>query len=270
MPKEKLAMRSPSSWQATAATLAQVIEHLVMREVIAQKRGPEERAYHGMRLENMHDAALGTDDRFVLTEWNRGAEEMFGWTADEALGQVVSDLVPPGYSREQLDQDLRELTETGRWRGERTWQAKDGSLILAEGLTVALRGSQGDTRGYLCITRDMRERTRAETQARERIGTVVESSTDGFYAMDLDWRLTYINGHAVQDASRLARTKFSRGDLLGRTLWEIRPGLVGSTMEERFRSAVRDQASVMFEYAYPGNGSSFDVHAYPRADGLSV
>jgi PAS domain S-box-containing protein len=140
---------------------------LVMNDVTEQKRAEGERTYHADLLEHMQDAVLATDDRFVLTAWNKGAEEMFGWTAQEAVGRPVYEVLPQDYSDEQQGEELLELTRTGRWRGERVWSAKDGTPVFAEGLTVAVRGEHDETIGYLCIMRDVAERDRAEEE-RER------------------------------------------------------------------------------------------------------
>src|ERR671915_496234 len=52
------------------------------QDITERKRAEEERTYHARLLENMQDAVRATDDQFTLTAWNKGAEQMFGWTAD--------------------------------------------------------------------------------------------------------------------------------------------------------------------------------------------
>ncbi|MEA2159011.1 MAG: hypothetical protein QOD66_1391 [Solirubrobacteraceae bacterium] len=243
---------------------------LTMREIAHEQRLAEERIYHAMLLENIQDGVLATDRAFVLTAWNRGAEELFGWTEEEALGRPVYELLPQGYSASEQRDEMRHLIDTGRWRGEHVWYTKDGSPVRAEGITVALKDGRGDTTGYLCIMRDTRERDRAREDARQGTQTVLERITDGFFALDLDWRFTYSNGRAVEIASRLTGGSFTREKLLGQTLWEILPAVAGTRLEERLRSAVRDQVSAAFEYMYPDDGQQFEVRAYPSADGLSV
>jgi two-component system, cell cycle sensor histidine kinase and response regulator CckA len=51
---------------------------IYFRDITERKRAQEQLAYHARLLEDMHDAVLATDERFVLTAWNKGAQEMFG------------------------------------------------------------------------------------------------------------------------------------------------------------------------------------------------
>jgi PAS domain S-box-containing protein len=137
---------------------------MVAHDITEQKRSEEQLAYHAHLLENIHDAVTATDERYIITAWNKGAEQMFGWTADEALGRRVYELIPTDYRDEQLEEALRELTETGRRRSEGLRYRKDGTPVYAEALTIALRGEQGEITGYLGIHWDITERKRAEEE----------------------------------------------------------------------------------------------------------
>jgi PAS domain S-box-containing protein len=131
----------------------------------------EQVAYHAHLLENMADAVLATDEDFVLTAWNRAAEEMFGWSANEALGKIVYELLHPIFSEQELAAGMARLAETGRWQLESAWHDKDGVPVHADALAVALPTTDDGPGGYLCIMRDVGERDRArhalETRARE-------------------------------------------------------------------------------------------------------
>ena len=71
-------------------------------------------------------------------------------------------------------------------------------------------------------------------------------------------------------ASQLAGEEFTLEGLLGRTLWETLPAIVGTSIEDEYRRAVREQRTAVFEYPYPGGGPIFEVHAYPSEQGLSI
>ena len=131
-------------------------------DVTESKRREEQLVYQAHLIENVQDAVMATDEHFTLTAWNKGAEQMFGWRADEVLGRKVHEVVRSAHSEEQLAQVLRELSESGQQRTDAVKYHKDGSPIYAEELTIALRGEQGEISGYLSIMRDLTERKESE------------------------------------------------------------------------------------------------------------
>lgn len=102
----------------------------IHRDITERKRAEAQLRFQASLLENVHDAVLATDTEFVLTAWNPPAERMFGWTAEEALGQRVYELIPTSFSDEELASELRTLSETGRWRGTATWYGKRGRSLI--------------------------------------------------------------------------------------------------------------------------------------------
>jgi PAS domain S-box-containing protein len=107
----------------------------------------------------------------------------------------------------------------------------------------------------------MSARVRTE---RQRAADILESITDGFFALDREWRYVYVNRRAEQLVGR------SRADLLGRVVWEAFPPLVGSTWDREYRRAMQDQVPVVFEELYAPLGTWFETHAYPSRDGLTI
>ena len=243
------------------------------RDVTERKQADERFSYHAHLLENMQDAVIATDEQFVLMAWNRGAQEMFGWTADEVLGHDIRDIIPRDYSDDQLAQELQELTETGRWRGERVWYRKDGALVYAEGLTIALRGEQeGQITGYLGIMRDVSERKRAEEALREsnrRTEVILESTTDAFFTLDREWHFTYINERGLRQLQGNGE-ELTREEVLGKNAWELYPELVGSVFYQKYHEALREQKAVEFEAYAPLSERWYEVHAYPSEEGLAL
>ncbi|MBD2102481.1 ATP-binding protein [Leptolyngbya sp. FACHB-261] len=106
---------------------------------------------------------------------------------------------------------------------------------------------------------------RAEAEAaRNQAARILESITDAFFALDQEWRVTYLNPQAERLLQR------SRADLLGKCVWNEFPETIGSTFEQEYHKAVSEQVSVAFEEFYAPLNTWFEVHAYPSTDGLSV
>ena len=115
-------------------------------------------------VESSDDAILAKDLNGIITNWNRGAERLFGYTAGEAIGKPVLMLIP-------LDRHNEESNILGRIRnGERIdhyetiRRRKDGSLIEISLSVSPIRNRHGRIVGAAKIARDITERRRAEEQ----------------------------------------------------------------------------------------------------------
>lgn len=89
--------------------------------------------------------------------------------------------------------------------------------------------------------------------------------TDGFFAVDTEWRFTYLNERAEDLINPEGE------DLIGKTLWDEFPDALESDFESKYRYAMENQVSVSFEEHYPEPLDTwFAVNAYPSETGLSV
>jgi signal transduction histidine kinase len=98
----------------------------------------------------------------------------------------------------------------------------------------------------------------------------LESIGDHFFAMDGEWRITYMNQRALANTRQVLSDDLSLDELLGKNYWELFPETVGTAIEQEFRRAVREQEVVGFEVVGPLSGVWFDICAYPTDHGLSV
>ena len=107
---------------------------------------------------------------------------------------------------------------------------------------------------------------RAEARrAQEQASDILEGITDGFIALDSEWRFTHVNA----EAERINGIR--REDHLGKSQWELFPATRGTLLEFEWRRAVADQVAVEFENYYVPRDSWFHIKAYPSKDGgLSV
>ncbi len=112
-------------------------------------------------VESADDAILSKDLNGIITSWNKGAERLFGYTAEEMLGKPITMLIPP----DRLDEEVQILDRIKR--GERTEhfetvrQRKDGSLVEISLTVSPIKTPEGDIVGASKIARDITERKRA-------------------------------------------------------------------------------------------------------------
>jgi len=93
---------------------------------------------------------------------------------------------------------------------------------------------------------------------------ILERVTDAFYSVDSEWRFTYVNHQAHLLLQR------QPGELLGKSVWEEFPTLLGTECEEIFRASARDNSSGVFTFFYPDHQRWYEIRCYAAADGLSV
>ena len=136
---------------------------------------------------------------------------------------------------------LRSKTGEYRWFLSRALPIKD-----TDGTVVRWFGTNTDVTGQLAAD------------------TILESITDAFFALDREWCFTYVN----REAERILRR--SRRELLGKSIWEEFPKVVGTTFAREYQRAMAEQTTTEFEEYYPPRDGWFEVHAYPSPEGLSV
>ncbi|PSB57315.1 histidine kinase, partial [filamentous cyanobacterium CCP1] len=135
------------------------------------------------------------------------------------------------------------------------------SLTQVSQTTVELQ--QAEQARIQLLVQEQTARAEAE-QARIQITNILESITDAFFALDQEWRFTYLNRQAEALLQR------RREDLLGRVLWDEFSEAIDLAFYREYHRAVAEQVTVQFEAFYPPLNQWFEVHAYPARDGLSV
>jgi len=151
-----------------------------------------EQTYH-LAMQLLIDSAtdyaivmVGLDQR--ITMWSSGAERLFGWTAQEAIGQVIGIIQLPEQQRDdRASQRFASILEMGGFR-DRGWRKrKDGSRVMVDLTATPIRDQFGKLLGYCGVLRDItdelvRERVLRESEARLR--SIIETVPDAMITMD--------------------------------------------------------------------------------------
>ncbi|MBV8817687.1 MAG: PAS domain S-box protein [Acidobacteriaceae bacterium] len=157
----------------------------IARDITDQKRLAELQQQLAGIVESSDDVIISKDLDGIIRSWNRGAERIFGYTAEETIGRHISMLA----TAERVDEipailaRIRKGERIDHYETQR--RTKDGR-ILTVSLTISpIRDASGTVIGASKIARDITERKRAE-EMRERLASIVESSDDAIISKDLN------------------------------------------------------------------------------------
>ncbi|HEY2922192.1 MAG TPA: ATP-binding protein [Candidatus Binatia bacterium] len=130
-------------------------------EIAERKRGEEALRERANLLDLTHDTVFARDINDVITFWNRGAEELYGWTRDEAVGQVSHHLTQTIFPA-PLEEITAKLNSTGRWEGELIHTRRDGTQVVVMSRWALQLDERGKPIAVLETNNDITERKRAE------------------------------------------------------------------------------------------------------------
>ena len=181
------------------------------RKVNEARKAAERLREQASLLDHARDAIYVKDMEHHVSYWNKGAERLFGWTAEDACGRSTTELigVTPGVENARL-----ELVETGKWDGEFTRTARNGKEVTVLAHWTLVRDADGRPASVLAIESDITERKKLEqqflrAQRLESIGTLA-----GGIAHDLNNVLT-----PISMAIQILKSKV--GDQAGREMLDI-------------------------------------------------
>ena len=122
-----------------------------------------ERTQQASLLNLTHDTIFVRDMSDVITYWNRGAQELYGWTAAEALGKYSQQLLQTVFPA-RVEDIRQELLRTGRWEGELQKTKADGTRVVVASRWSLRRDEQERAVAILETNNDITERRRREEE----------------------------------------------------------------------------------------------------------
>ncbi len=150
--------------------------------VIDLKKLEEKLNYYAILSENIADAVISTDSVFQIMSWNKGAEELYGWKADEVIDRNLLEILPTAFQKEKygIQKMQTELENVGSWRGEVVQQTRDGHVLTVLASVVALYDDNKRYLGAVTANHDITERKKLEEllQLKAEISRLLSSSVD--------------------------------------------------------------------------------------------
>lgn len=148
----KVAERTADLSQANRDLQSEIVERRKIEASLREK---------ARLLDLTHDSVFVRDLGSVITYWNRGAEEQYGWSSDEAVGQVSHQLLKTEFPQVP-EEIMSELTRTGRWEGELIHTRRDGSQVELSSRWARQDDAAGRPFAVLETNNDITARKQAE------------------------------------------------------------------------------------------------------------
>jgi PAS domain S-box-containing protein len=168
-------------------------------------------------LEAIRESVIYTDLEGRICYWNEGATRIFGYSAEEMLGQTPA-LLYPKENPERLAADLQEVMKGRDYSGEWLGRRKDGSEVWVDITTTLVRDSRGGPRGFLGVAKDITERKRAEQEldrVRAELRLIADAAPAYIAHCDAERRYRFVN------QAYATRFGLTPQQVVGRHIWEV-------------------------------------------------
>jgi PAS domain S-box-containing protein len=190
-------------WYLLSATRCEGSESkrvVVMHENVTEQHELRRRVELQDGMFDRLDAAVTiADAEGNLVEWNEAAERLYGWSAEEALGQNQRELIEVIDAETNAPPTAKD--RVGRWDGEYLVRRKDGSQISVYARHHGLADDDGVRTGLATVAVDISERkvfAHELMRAHAYLQAVTDSVGEGVFALDTDGRVTYMNNAAQE------------------------------------------------------------------------
>ena len=170
-------------------------------------------------LDNSPDAMMALSPQGTVVYWNKGAENTFGYSRDEAIGRELTELIIPADRVAEDEKFVKEVMESGHSTFESLRKRNDGALIPVDISTRVILDDEGRVKYILSSKKDITNRKLAEETLRAselRYRRLFESAKDGILILDADsGQIVDVNPYLIEMLG------FSKEEFLGKELWEI-------------------------------------------------
>jgi PAS domain S-box-containing protein len=206
----------------------------VMVDVTRRKDYERKLSGSAKLLDLTHDAIFVRDAESRITYWNRGAEELYGWPADQAIGKVTHELLKTFFP-EPLEHIEEKLTRAGRWEGELVHTKRFGTPVIVASRWSLQRDEDGRPTSVLETNNDITEQKRVE-QARQEIEeqwrAAFESNPTMYFIVDANGTTVSVNAFGAKQLG------FTPDELIGQPVLNL--------FYEQDRAAVQALANEAF------------------------
>src|SRR5688572_3016668 len=229
----------------------------IRSDITERKRAEQQIREQAELLDQAQDAILVRDLDQKILYWNKGAEKIYGWTAEEVIGKNAEELLFKDRFG-QLNAAREAILQYGEWKGDMHQTRRDGTEIIVESRWTLVRDEQGQPKSILVINTDTTEKKRMESQflraqRMESIGTLA-----GGIAHDLNnvlspilMAIDMLQLKTTDESSRkwldVLRTNAERGGNMVRQVLSFARGVEGERVALQPKHLIKEIVKILRE-----------------------
>ena len=229
----------------------------IRSDITERKRAEQQIREQAELLDQAQDAILVRDLDHNILFWNKGAEKIYGWTAEEVIGKNAAEVLFKAPST-QFETARRSIIRDGEWKGEIRQANRHGIEIVVESRWTLVRDDQGEPKSILIINTDITENKRMEAQflraqRMESIGTLA-----GGIAHDLNnvlspilMAIDMLQLKATDENSKrwldVLRTNAERGGNMVRQVLSFARGVAGERVALQPKHLIKEIVKILRE-----------------------
>lgn len=203
-----LSLRTPDGkFIAIEETISPLFENtdvigvtITFRNITVQREIEKQIVFQASLLDHVQNSVVAADMEGRILYWNRAAEELYGWKAEEVLGKCIYDTVVPEARRAASRSAFLEWKEDGKLDGETVEMRKDGSTFPSYSLITPFTDWQGRRIGFVGLSRDLTQQRQAQqalNQSLSLLAATLEATEDGILVVDLHGSITAWNQNFI-------------------------------------------------------------------------
>lgn len=195
-------------------TNGQVFVAAALRDISQRKAAQQEIHNLFTQINQASEAIYVINHELQIQSWNNGAENLYGYTKEEAIGKNSLELLQTVLTKEEMDAALKQMTNTGFWSSEIKRKNKLGKEIYVYSSLSAVKSNNGRSNSYVSVSFDISERKKLEEEVNY-LASIVEQSTEAVISVGYDRKVISWN----RGAERLHG--FTAAEAIGKPILEL-------------------------------------------------
>lgn len=183
-----------------AFILSVVFFLLIQFDIKNQRKLQERLTYLANMVEQSSEAIFSRGKDMKIISWNKGAENLFGYTKEEAMGKSVAELNFTALSAEEIETNKRQILANGTWTSERYFYHRNGSSFYSVVSSNCIRDENGEAVAFYFIVKDISHIKRQEEELRmynEQLEEKVRERTAEILKREVRFRTLLENGNDI-------------------------------------------------------------------------